>query len=177
MSNGFDYDVANDEHECDQFKFAKGATLDVNSLQQVGDDVATSDSDEDEIDSLVAAAVTGLGPPGGGWGGAAAPVNRARDIGVRNGLTVTSRKRSSGCTGSDHHISQARSDAVDLSNGSSPTPQMDRTAAKIAALLGVNNWTGGNLRVTVRGYRVQLLYKTNIGGNHFNHVHVGIRMV
>jgi hypothetical protein len=118
----------------------------------------------------------GLGAPGGGWGGATAPVNRAEAIGQGNGLQVTSRKRSSGEPTSDHHTSQKRSDAVDLSNGSSPTPQMDRTAAQIAALLGTPNWQGGNLRTTMNGYRVQLLYKTNIGGNHFNHVHVGVRM-
>lgn len=118
----------------------------------------------------------GLGPRGGGWGGAQAPVNRAQAIGVRNGLRVTSRKRSSGSSGSDHHVTQRRSDAVDLSNGSSPTPQMDRTASRIAALLGVPGWRGGVLNRRMNGYRVQLIYRTNVGGNHFNHVHVGVRV-
>jgi len=118
----------------------------------------------------------GLGPPGGGWGGASAPVDRAWAIGRRNRLTLTSRKRSSDSTGSDHHTSQKRSDAADMSNGSSPTPQMDRTAAQIAALLGVPNWRGGVLERTQNGYRVQLLYRTKVGGDHFNHVHVGVRM-
>lgn len=138
--------------------------------QQALDAVA----DEEELPEDLFAG--GLGPPGGGWGGASAPASRAWAIGHRNGLTLTSRKRSSGSTGSDHHTSQKRSDAVNMSNGSSPTPQMDRTAAQIAALLGVPNWRGGNLERVQNGYRVQLLYKTNIGGNHFNHVHVGIRM-
>lgn len=118
----------------------------------------------------------GLGPPGGAWGGAQDPVSRAATIGRRNGLLVTSRKRSTGSSGSDHHVSQRRSDAVDLSNGSSPTPQMDRTARQIASLLGVSDWQWGVLNRTVNGYRVQLIYRTNVGGNHFNHVHVGVRM-
>lgn len=119
---------------------------------------------------------SGLGPVGGGWGGAQHPIDRAQAIGRRNGLQVTSRKRSTGSPGSDHHTSQRRSDAVDLSNGSSPTPQMDRTAAQVAALLGVPGWRGGVLSRTVNGYRVQLLYRTSVGGNHFNHVHVGVRV-
>ena len=117
-----------------------------------------------------------LGQRGGGWGGATAPVNRAQTIGRRNGLRVISRKRSSGSNGSDHHTSQRRSDAVDLSNGKRPTPEMDRTARQIAALCGVRNWRFGVLCRTGPGYRVQILYRTNVGGNHYNHVHVGVRV-
>lgn len=119
-----------------------------------------------------------LGPAGGAWGGASKPVDIAQAIGLRNGLKVTSRKRSSGRAGSDHHTSQGRSDAVDMSNGSRPTPAMDRTARQIAALLGVPNWGFGVLCRTcpTNGYRVQLLYRTNVGGNHFNHVHCGLRV-
>lgn len=135
-------------------------------------DARTSESNE-AADALAAA---GLGPRGGQWGGAEAPVNRAQAIGRRNGLSVTSRKRSSGSGTSDHSTAQRSSDAVDLSNGTRPTPQMDRTAAQIAALLGVPGWRGGNLVRRINGYRVQLLYKTNIGGNHYNHVHVGVRV-
>ena len=118
----------------------------------------------------------GLGPAGGGWGGSQAPVQRAMRVGTRNGLTITSTKRSSLSTGSDHHVSQRRAYAADMSNGSKPTPQMDKTARQIAAMLGRPGWRGGFLEVYVRNYRVQLLYRTNIGGNHFNHVHVGVKM-
>jgi hypothetical protein len=97
-------------------------------------------------------------------------------IATRNGLTITSTKRSSGATTSDHHVSQKRSSAADMSNGSSPTPQMDKTCREIATLLGHPEFRAGNLRVTLHGYRVQLLYRTNIGRNHFNHVHVGVRV-
>ena len=121
-------------------------------------------------------AAGGLGPPGGGWCGSQAPVQRAMRIGSRNGLRITSTKRSSGSSGSDHHTSQRCSFAADMSNGSAPTPEMDRTAQQIARLLGYPNWRGGVLTVRQNGYRVQLLWRTNVGGNHFNHVHVGVRV-
>lgn len=54
---------------------------------------------------------------------------------------------------SDH----TKGTAVDFSNGSSPTPQMDALYAAIQPLLG-------------KVFK-QILYKTMIGGNHFNHVH------
>jgi TP901 family phage tail tape measure protein len=47
--------------------------------------------------------------------------------------------------------------AVDFSNGTRPTPQMDALHAAIEPLLG-------------KVFK-QILYRTMIGGNHFNHVH------
>ena len=44
--------------------------------------------------------------PGGGFGGSEAPIRRAIRIAQRNGLVVTSLKRNSGSTGSDHHVGQ-----------------------------------------------------------------------
>jgi hypothetical protein len=121
----------------------------------------------------------GLGPAGGGFGGSEAPIKRALRIGTRNGLTITSLKRPPGVAAStsDHHRDQRTSFAADMSNGSSPTPEMDRTARQIATRLGHPEFRAGNLRVTLHGYRVQLLWRTDIGGNHFNHVHVGVRML
>jgi Putative peptidoglycan binding domain len=114
--------------------------------------------------------------PGGGFGGAEAPVLRAIEIGKANGLTVTSTKRTSGSSGSDHHVSQTRSFACDLSNGSSPTPQMDRTAKAIATKLGHPEFSAGVLNVTRGSVRAQLIWRTDVGGNHFNHVHFGVRV-
>lgn len=121
----------------------------------------------------------GLGQPGGGFGGSEMPIKRAMRIGTRNGLVITSLKRPPGRVDpdSDHHRDQRTAFAADMSNGSSPTPEMDRTARQIARLLGHPEFRAGNLRVTLHGYRVQLLWRTDIGGNHFNHVHVGVRMV
>jgi len=114
--------------------------------------------------------------PGGGFGGAEAPVRRAIEIGVANGLTVTSTKRSSGNSGSDHHVSQTHSFAADLSNGSRPTPQMDATARAIATALGHPEFRSGVLNVTHGGVRAQLIWRTTVGGDHFNHVHFGVRV-
>ena len=119
--------------------------------------------------------------PGGGFKGTEAIARRAARVGTRRGLVVTSMKRSSGSSGSDHHISQKASFAVDLSNGSSPTPEMDRTARRLATLLGRSGFfgpdghRGGVLEVTSGGFRCQVLWRTNVGGNHFNHVHFGVR--
>ena len=114
--------------------------------------------------------------PGGGFGGAEAPVRRAIEIGQSNGLTVTSTKRTSGNSGSDHHVSQTRSFACDLSNGSSPTPQMDATAKAIAKALGHPEFSSGVLNVSSGGVRAQLIWRSMVGGNHFNHVHFGVRV-
>lgn len=168
--------LAVDEPDC-------AAAAEVDSLPTEDEDRPLSPEDNAalaELDiksTLINILGGGLGPPGGGRGGAQDPVSRAAALGRRNGLTVTSRKRSNGSSGSDHHVSQRRSDAVDLSNGNNPTTEMDRTARQIASLIGVSNWQWGVLNRTVNGYRVQLIYRTNVGGNHFNHVHVGVRMI
>lgn len=117
--------------------------------------------------------------PGGGWGGSEAPARRAIPIGHRNGLTVTSLKRSTGSTGSDHHVSQRQSFAVDMSNGTSPTPQMLRTARQIAAAMGYSWPANGYLQTatTAHGYRAQLIYNSSVVPDHQNHVHFGVRKV
>lgn len=114
--------------------------------------------------------------PGGDWGGSEAPVRRAIRIATDNGLTVTSTKREILSPGSDHHVSQKMAFAADLSNGSSPTPQMDRTARQIAGALGHPGWRGGVLTTSQGAARAQLLWRTTVGGNHFNHVHFGVRI-
>jgi hypothetical protein len=172
-------DVDTEEAVCEE---ETEATLDGRAAPADEQETLTPEQ-EAELDEMLEkasspgtkAAPPGLGPRGGGFGGTEAPARLAMAIGTRNGLTVTSTKRSSGSTGSDHHTSQQRSFAADLSNGSNPTPQMDRTAREIATLLGHPEFQAGNLRISLHGYRVQMLYRTHIGGNHFNHVHVGVR--
>lgn len=112
--------------------------------------------------------------PGGGWGGAEAPVLRAIAIGRKHGLLITSLKRHWGSTGSDHHLSQVTSYAADMSNGRAPTPEMDRTAAEIAQNLGVPNYRGGYVLNRSHGRaRGQLIWRWT---GHFNHVHYGVRI-
>ena len=111
--------------------------------------------------------------PGGGFGGSEAPVRRAIEIGLANGLTLTSTKRANGNSTSDHHVSQARSFACDLSNGSSPTPQMDAVAKAIATRLGHPEFRSGILNVTQGAVRAQLIWRTS---DHLDHVHYGVRI-
>lgn len=125
-------------------------------------------------DDAIERALAELGPesfltPGGGWGGSQAPVERCILIGRRNGLRVTSLKRSWGNTGSDHHKSQRRSYAADQAGSSSA---MDRTARQIAAAVGRPGWTGGYLTVKSGTIRLQLIWKAP---DHYDHVHVGCR--
>lgn len=151
-------------------------------LEQLALVLALSDSelgafsDGDEIGIL---GLESFLAPGGDWGGSRSPCERAVHIGAANGLQVTSRKRSSGNAGSDHHTSQLRSYAVDMSNGTRPTPQMLRTARQIAAAMGYAWPSNGYLQsaVTSRGYRAQLIYNSTVIPNHHNHVHFGVRAV
>jgi Domain of unknown function (DUF1906)/Putative peptidoglycan binding domain len=76
---------------------------------------------------------------------------------------------------SDHQGPPARAWAADISNGGSPTPEMDRLARRLAERFNIN-WPGFGLHsATHSGYRFQLIYRTHEGGNHFNHVHFGVK--
>jgi hypothetical protein len=84
---------------------------------------------------------------------------------------VTSATRTSGNV-SDHWSGATHSYAYDLDSCS--TAQMEPTAKAIASAFGLPDWEG--VVTAYRGrYRVQLLYRTLVGGDHYSHVHVGIR--
>lgn len=89
---------------------------------------------------------------------------------------------------SDHSSGNALDiEAYDRSEGASPKEEakgnrIATAAAKVAGLdTGSDEFqsfiTSGGVYegVSPSGYRVQILWKTDIGGNHHNHVHVGIR--
>jgi hypothetical protein len=122
---------------------------------------------------------TAYGPPT--WAGSKEIADRLRALAPQ--LTVVSSKRDTQNTKSnnvsDHWNGMLYGYAYDLSDGGSPTPGMDQAARDIMAALGVNYDGRSELveNVTKNGYRVQVLYRTNVGGNHFNHVHVGVRKV
>jgi len=89
---------------------------------------------------------------------------------ARHGATVSGSR-------SDHQGPPSIAWASDMSNGSSPTPQMDKLASALANAFGIS-WSGSGLvSTTAGGYRYQLIYRTLEGGNHFNHVHFGCRVV
>jgi len=78
---------------------------------------------------------------------------------------------------SDHQGPPNVAWAADISNGSNPTPEMDKLARSLAQRFGIP-WTGSGLvNATHGGYRYQLIYRTTQGGNHFNHVHFGVKDV
>jgi hypothetical protein len=114
-----------------------------------------------------------------GWKGSRSAGTPLARLAKQHGLTATSKKRDTQSTASggtsDHWSGNKDSFAWDLSG---EVGNMDRAARKIARKLGVKNWKGGvlNINRTIDGrqYRFQVLYRTNVGGNHYDHIHVGI---
>jgi hypothetical protein len=79
---------------------------------------------------------------------------------------------------SDHKGPPSKAWAADMSNGTSPTKQMDALADELASLFGfqvAHDHVYAFPSVTKKGYRFQLGYRTLVGGNHFNHVHFGCK--
>ena len=84
--------------------------------------------------------------------------------------------RATGGANSDHHVSRTDSWALDVAvrGVQQPTMWTETAAQRIAAALGVPNWTGGDMTKIIEGYRFQVLWRV---AGHFNHVHVGVRRV
>lgn len=77
---------------------------------------------------------------------------------------------------SDHQGPPDVAWAADMSNGVT-TPEEDKLAADLAKLFNIP-WSGAGLVSVTHGrYRYQLIYRTLEGGNHFNHIHLGVRVV
>lgn len=122
-----------------------------------------------------------LRPTSRSWGGSQSIAQQLAKIGWDSGLTTMSEKRDRKSTSSggvsDHWTGSKNSYAFDLSNGSHPTPEMDAAAKKILAHLGFR-WNGRSPVVVTKrvgDFRIQVLYRTQVGGNHDNHIHVGVR--
>lgn len=61
--------------------------------------------------------------------------------------------------------------AIDVSDGTNPTPGMDAAHAFLRSTLGsggpwVESYAGGLIK--------QMIYRSDIGGNHFNHIHIAL---
>jgi hypothetical protein len=103
-------------------------------------------------------------------------------------LIVTSARRPGAITANGNVSDHASGNALDFgmaANGdTNDGPVGDRIAA--AALI-VAGWTeeratawakhGGLVNVTVAGIRIQMIWKTDEGGDHHDHVHVGVREI
>jgi hypothetical protein len=122
--------------------------------------------------------------PHGEWAGTQGPVQDIVGT-LGKGFSVSSAKRATQMTASgnvsDHYIGNKTAYANDVVWGSStPTASSDAAASKIIQELGgPANWgsKGGVFNKTINGIRYQVLYKTNVGGNHFNHIHIGAKRV
>ncbi len=128
--------------------------------------------------------------PSGGWGGSKGPATELAKIGLNLGLQSMSEKRHNtnpySGSHSDHELSKKNAYAYDLSNGSAPTPEMDEAAYQIMHRLGFKNYKRGQPIntsqgvKTINGIRYQVIYRGSgeaFGGNHLNHVHVGVERV
>ena len=111
---------------------------------------------------------------GGGWGGSVGVVNQITS-GVK--LTTTSEKRNRKSTASggvsDHWMGSKTAFARDMGGS---VAAMDAAAVRIARQLGIKYKKGQPLVATINrgGYRIQVLYRTMTGGDHFDHIHVGV---
>jgi hypothetical protein len=122
--------------------------------------------------------------PHGGWAGTQGPVQELVGM-LGKGFSVSSAKRATQMTASgnvsDHYIGNKTAYANDIVWGSStPNASSDAAASKlIQSLGGPANWgsKGGVFNKVINGVRYQVLYKTNVGGNHFNHIHLGAKKV
>lgn len=67
--------------------------------------------------------------------------------------------------------------AADMSNGGSPTPEMDALFKALAKRFDIDvSMSGGIFNATHDGYRFQIIYRcSDCGGDHRNHVHFGVR--
>jgi 3D (Asp-Asp-Asp) domain-containing protein len=73
---------------------------------------------------------------------------------------------------SDHKGPPDHAWAADISNGHSPTPEMDELAAAIATAFEIP-WEGSGLvNHSADGYRLQLIYRA---AGHYDHVHLGVK--
>lgn len=79
---------------------------------------------------------------------------------------------------SDHQGPPSVRWAADMSNGSSPTPEMDKLAKRLAKRFGIKfSMSGGIFEAHAKGYQFQLIYRcSDCGGDHTNHVHFGVHV-
>ena len=113
---------------------------------------------------------------GKAWGGSQSVANSlSRALSLRATSEKRSRRGTASGGVSDHWTGSKQSFAKDLGG---TVEQMDAAAVQLARELGIRGYKKGQrLEATVNrgGHRIQVLYRTNTGGNHFDHIHLGVR--
>lgn len=113
------------------------------------------------------------------WGGTKYIADQLSYLVRGSGLKVTSEKRDRKNTASggvsDHWVGSKNAYAYDMSGSVS---DMDKAARMLLLAFGIR-WNGGSIVKNIqRGpYRIQILYRTDVGGNHYDHIHIGVRRV
>lgn len=125
--------------------------------------------------------------PRGEFKGTKGIADQFAKIGMDLGLKSTSEKRNNqnpySGSRSDHDFANRDAYAYDLSDGDRPTPAMDRAAYRIARQLGIKDYKMGQpimQSVEQGNVRVQVIYRGSgpkFGGNHMDHVHVGVKRI
>lgn len=108
------------------------------------------------------------------------PMARKHGINVTPESVVAANRRHSPITlsgrRSDHNGPPDIAWAADMSNGYN-TPQEAALAAELADFFDIP-WNGSGMISATHGhFRYQLGFRTLIGGNHFTHVHFGVKKV
>ncbi|MGE3795271.1 MAG: hypothetical protein AB7I38_15260 [Dehalococcoidia bacterium] len=118
--------------------------------------------------------------PIGPWGGTERPVETLARLAGLPVVSVKRERRSTASGGvSDHWTGCAECYAMDLGTSA---PAGDAAASRIASAIGGPGYAdwgsrGGVLNVERCRIRFQLLWRTHVGGNHWNHIHIGARRV
>lgn len=85
---------------------------------------------------------------------------------------------------SDHWDGNGADFGMVVNGGADDSPVGDRIAAAALVVMGTSREeamakarAGGAITIVKGGLRLQVIWKSNVGGNHHNHVHVGVRRV
>lgn len=124
------------------------------------------------------------GGEGGNWGGSLPKLISLLPMGT---WRTSSQKRPTKSTKSgfmsDHfdknNIAYAADFGLNTTFGGDTNAATD-FAIKIARATGKNveswdSYKGNSFKAITDGYRVQIIWQSNVGGNHYDHVHVGVK--
>jgi hypothetical protein len=120
----------------------------------------------------------------GPWGGSMKFAKALANLGRQFGCVSVSEKRETQNTASggvsDHWVGSTDAYAVDLAGPNCSLDHPDGGAAQTARAIGQAlgmPWHGDCHNLVKGSYRFQLIWHTDCGGNHYDHVHIGVRLM